>query len=80
MVSGFLSETLLAKPLRTLYFFADFASLPPLTMVRRVLIDRRIRFLMSAWPSSFPACWWKRGLFPITLPPLRRRYMPSDCR
>jgi hypothetical protein len=45
-VSGFLSETLLAKPLRTLYFFAGFALLPPLTMVRRVLIDRRIRFLV----------------------------------
>jgi hypothetical protein len=45
-VSGFLSETLLAKPLRTLYFFAGFALLPPLIMVRRVLIDRRIRFLV----------------------------------
>ena len=45
-VSGFLSETLLAKPLRTLYFFAGFALLPPLTMVLRVLIDRRIRFLV----------------------------------
>ena len=45
-VSGFLSETLLAKPLRTLYFFAGFALIPPLIMVRRVLIDRRIRFLV----------------------------------
>jgi hypothetical protein len=45
-VSGFLSETLLAKPLRTLLFFAGFALLPPLIMVRRIFLDRRIRFLL----------------------------------
>jgi hypothetical protein len=45
-VSGFLSETLLAKPLRTLLFFAGIALLPPLIMVRRVFLDRRIRFLL----------------------------------
>jgi hypothetical protein len=43
---GFLSETLLAKPLRTLLFFAGIAMLPPLIMVRRVFLDRRIRFLL----------------------------------
>lgn len=45
-VSGFLSETLFGKPLRTLMFFAGFALLPPLIMVRRVFLDRRIRFLL----------------------------------
>jgi len=45
-VSGFLSETLLAKPLRTLLFFAGFALLPPLIMVRRIFLDRRIRLLL----------------------------------
>jgi hypothetical protein len=45
-VSGFLSETLLAKPLRTLLFFAGFALLPPLIMLRRIFLDRRIRFLL----------------------------------
>ncbi len=46
-VSGFLSETLLAKPARTLLFFAGVALLPPLIMVRRVFLDRRIRFLLA---------------------------------
>jgi hypothetical protein len=45
-VSGLLSETLLAKPLRTLLFFAGIALLPPLIMARRVFLDRRIRFLV----------------------------------
>jgi hypothetical protein len=43
---GFLSETLLAKPLRTLLFFAGIALLPPLLMLRRILLDRRTRFLL----------------------------------
>jgi hypothetical protein len=45
-LSGFLSETLLFKPLRTLLFFAGIALLPPLVMLPRVLLDRRIRFLL----------------------------------
>jgi hypothetical protein len=45
-VPGFLTETLLGKPLRTLLFFAGIALLPPLIMARRVLLDRRIRFLV----------------------------------
>ena len=45
-VPGFLTETLLAKPARTLYFFAGIALLPPLLMLRRIFLDRRIRFLL----------------------------------
>jgi hypothetical protein len=45
-VSGFLSETLLFKPLRAIGFFADFALLPLFFMLPRVLRDRRIRFLV----------------------------------
>jgi len=44
--SGFLTETLLAKPGRAILFFAGIALLPPLIMLRRVLLDRRIRFLI----------------------------------
>ncbi len=43
---GFVSENLFFKPLRQLLFFAGFALLPPLIMLRRVLLDRRIRFLV----------------------------------
>jgi len=41
---GFLPETL-GKVMRGLIFFAGIALLPPLMMVRRVFLDRRIRFL-----------------------------------
>jgi hypothetical protein len=44
--SGFLSENIFFKPLRTLLFFAGFALLPPLIMLRRVFFDKRIRFLL----------------------------------
>jgi hypothetical protein len=43
-LSGFVSEDLFFKPLRQLLFFAGIALLPPLIMLRRVLLDRRIRF------------------------------------
>ena len=43
---GFVSEELFFKPLRQLLFFAGIALLPPLIMLRRVLLDRRIRFLV----------------------------------
>jgi len=45
-VPGFLSETLLFKPFRTLMFFAGIALLPPLFMLSHVFKDRRIRFLV----------------------------------
>jgi hypothetical protein len=43
--SGFLPQTLL-KGTRMVLFFAGIALLPPLFMLRRVLLDRRIRFLV----------------------------------
>jgi hypothetical protein len=45
-VSGFLTEALLFKPLRALLFFSGVLFLPLLVMSRRVLLDRRIRFLV----------------------------------
>ncbi len=44
-LSGVLSETLL-KAVRGILFFSGIALLPSLVMMRRVLIDRRIRFLV----------------------------------
>jgi hypothetical protein len=43
--SGFLPQTLI-KVGFTVVFFSGFALLPPLIMLRRVLMDRRIRFLV----------------------------------
>jgi hypothetical protein len=43
---GFLLKTLLLKPLRMILFFAGFALAPPLFMSRRVIKDRRTRFLL----------------------------------
>ncbi len=43
---GFIAETFFFKPLRMLLFFAGFALLPPLIMLRRAFLDRRIRFLV----------------------------------
>jgi hypothetical protein len=44
-LAGFLPETL-AKLVRTFEFFAGIALLVPLIMIRRVFLDRRIRFLV----------------------------------
>jgi hypothetical protein len=44
-LSGFLPETLF-KALRCFEFYAGLALLPPLIMIRRVFLDRRIRFLV----------------------------------
>ncbi len=44
-LGGFVSEELFFKPLRQLLFYAGIALLPPVFMLRRVLLDRRIRFL-----------------------------------
>jgi hypothetical protein len=43
--SGFLPQTLL-KGIRAFSFYATFALIPPLIMFHRVLLDRRIRFLL----------------------------------
>ena len=45
-LSGFFAETFFFKPLRTLLFYAGFALLPPLIMLKCALLDRRIRFLV----------------------------------
>jgi len=44
-LSGFFTETSF-KAIRCFEFFAGFALLPPLIMMRRVFLDRRIRFLV----------------------------------
>jgi hypothetical protein len=44
-VAGFLPETL-AKLVRTFEFFAGILLLVPLIMIRRVFLDRRVRFLV----------------------------------
>ena len=43
--SGFIPQTVL-KGIRTFLFFAEFALIPPLIMMRRVFLDRRVRFLV----------------------------------
>jgi hypothetical protein len=43
--SGFLYQSLI-KGLSASYFFSGFALMPPLIMLRRVFLDRRIRFLV----------------------------------
>lgn len=43
--SGFVPQTIL-KGLRAFLFYAQFALIPPLIMLRRVFLDRRIRFLV----------------------------------
>ena len=44
-LSGFLPQTVV-KVIRSFEFYAGFALLPPLFMIRRILLDRRIRFLV----------------------------------
>ena len=46
MPAGFLAETLILKPLRALLFFSGILFLTLLIMTRRVLLDKRIRFLV----------------------------------
>jgi hypothetical protein len=45
-LSGFVPQTLL-KASRGLLFYAGIALLPPLIMLRRVMLDRRVRFLLA---------------------------------
>ena len=44
-ISGFLPQTIL-KGIRMFLFYAEFALIPPLIMLRRVFLDRRIHFLL----------------------------------
>jgi len=48
-LSGFIPETLL-KVVRAFVFYAGISLLIPLIMVRRVLLDRRLRFLILCLP------------------------------
>jgi hypothetical protein len=67
--SGFLILTLL-KPLRALLFFAGIALLIPLIMLRRVLLDRRTRFLILCVLILTPGMLVELWLIPHYLAPL----------
>lgn len=45
---GYIEQTFFVKPVKSLLFFTGFILLPPLFMSRRVIRDRRIRFLLLA--------------------------------
>lgn len=49
-VSGFIPQTLTKFGWSLIAFFAAFALLPPLIMFRRVILDRRLRFLVLCLP------------------------------
>ena len=49
-LTGFIPQTLFKFTWWLLFFFAGFALLPPLVMFRRVLRDRRLRFLVLCLP------------------------------
>ena len=67
-VSGFVPQTLI-KVVRTFGFFAGFALLPPLIMVRRALMDRRIRFLVLCVLVLVPGMLIEIFLIPHYLAP-----------
>jgi hypothetical protein len=66
--SGFLPETLL-KGLRTFLFFAEFALIPPLLMIRHIFIDRRIRFLVLCMIPLVLGLTAEAGIRPYYLAP-----------
>jgi hypothetical protein len=68
-LSGFFSETLL-KAVTVLSFFAGIALLPPLVMLRRVLADRRVRFLVICIFVNIGGALLGIYLFPHYLAPL----------
>ncbi|HUY82412.1 MAG TPA: hypothetical protein VMU92_11875 [Acidobacteriaceae bacterium] len=45
-IPGYIKQTFFVKPLKSLLFFTGFILLPPLFMSRRVIRDRRVRFLL----------------------------------
>jgi hypothetical protein len=49
-LDGYLLQSFAIKPLRILVFYAGIALIPPLLMMRRVLLDKRIRFLVLCLP------------------------------
>jgi hypothetical protein len=67
-VSGFIPQTLL-KGLRTFLFFAEFALIPPLIMMRHLFLDRRIRFLMLCMIPLLIGLIAEAGIRPYYLAP-----------
>ncbi len=63
-LGGPVKEELFYKPLRMFLFFAGFALLPPLIMLRRALLDRRIRFLVVCIAVVFSAVMVETWLIP----------------
>lgn len=57
-------KDLMIKCAWTIYFFAGFALLPPLLMIRRVFLDRRTRFLVLG--TLLLACGMLIQIFTIT--------------
>jgi len=66
--SGFVPQTIL-KGLRTFLFFAEFALIPPLIMLRRVFLDRRIRFLLFCMIPMGVGVIAEAGIRPYYLAP-----------
>jgi len=66
--SGFVPQTIL-KGLRTFLFFAEFALIPPLIVLRRVLLDRRIRFLLLCMIPMTIGVVAEAGIRPYYLAP-----------
>jgi len=69
-IPGFLSQTFFFKPLRILVFFAGIALIPPLIMLPRVMLDRRIRFLILVTAISTAGLAIEVFLFPHYFAPL----------
>jgi len=67
-VSGFLPQTIL-KGLRVFLFFAASALIPPLIMLRRVFLDRRIRFLVVCTLAMTAGLIAEAGIRPYYLAP-----------
>jgi hypothetical protein len=58
------------KAMNAIIFFAGFALLPPLIMSRRVLLDRRVRFLVFCVAVVFAGMAIEIFTFPLYLAPL----------
>ncbi len=67
-ISGFIPNTIL-KGIRGFLFFAGIALIPPLVMIRRVVMDRRIRFLMLCMIPLTIGVTVEAGIRPYYLAP-----------
>ncbi len=77
--SRFFPATLI-KVLTTVLFFAGIALLPPLIMLRRVLADRRIRFLVLSTVVLMGGISSRYSCSRIISPPSPRHFMQSACK